>query len=133
MFNLNSIIQNINKNQYITGIAVLILNVVSKYVQINLTRSQENFIKSAFTRELLIFTILFTSTRDLIKSFYLTAVFIFLSSTVFNEKSNYCLIPEKYLIYEDILDFNNDNIVSENEVEKAKKLFRELDKNNYHY
>ena len=42
MFNLNSIIQNINKNQYITGIAVLILNVVSKYVQINLTRSQEN-------------------------------------------------------------------------------------------
>ena len=38
---------------------------------------------------------------------------------------------EKYLIYEDILDFNNDNIVSENEVEKAKKLFRELDKNNY--
>lgn len=131
MFNLNSIIQNINKNQYITGIAVLILNVVSKYVQINLTRSQENFIKSAFTRELLIFTILFTSTRDLIKSFYLTAVFIFLSSTVFNEKSNYCLIPEKYLIYEDILDFNNDNIVSENEVEKAKKLFRELDKNNY--
>ena len=122
MFNLNSIIQNINKNQYITGIAVLILNVVSKYVQINLTRSQENFIKSAFTRELLIFTILFTSTRDLIKSFYLTAVFIFLSSTVFNEKSNYCLIPEKYLIYEDILDFNNDNIVSENEVEKAKNI-----------
>jgi hypothetical protein len=131
MFNLNSIIQNINKNQYITGIAVLILNVVSKYVQINLTRSQENFIKSAFTRELLIFTILFTSTRDLIKSFYLTAVFIFLSSTVFNEKSNYCLIPEKYLIYEDILDFNNDNMVSENEVEKAKKLFRELGDNNY--
>jgi hypothetical protein len=79
----------------------------------------------------LIFTILFTSTRDLIKSFYLTAVFIFLSSTVFNEKSNYCLIPEKYLIYEDILDFNNDNMVSENEVEKAKKLFRELGDNNY--
>ena len=131
MFNLNSIIQNINKNEYITGIAVLILNVVSKYVQINLTKTQENFVKTAFTRELLIFTICFTSTRDIVKSFYLTAAFIILSSTVFNEKSNYCLIPNKYLIYEDILDINGDNKVSKDEISKAKKLFSELRNNNY--
>tara|TARA_B100000963_G_C22143032_1_gene458352 strand:- start:63 stop:461 length:399 start_codon:yes stop_codon:yes gene_type:complete len=131
MFYLDNIIKYINNNLYVTGLAVLILNVVSKYVQINLSKTQENFIKSAFTRELLIFTICFTSTRDIVKSFYLTAAFIILSSTVFNEKSNYCLIPNKYLIYEDILDIDGDNKVSKDEISKAKKLFSELRNNNY--
>ena len=131
MFYLDNIIKYINNNLYVTGLAVLILNVVSKYVQINLSKTQENFIKSAFTRELLIFTICFTSTRDIVKSFYLTAAFIILSSTVFNEKSNYCLIPNKYLIYEDILDINGDDKVSQDEISKAKKLFSELRNNNY--
>lgn len=131
MFYLDNIIKYINNNLYVTGLAVLTLNVVSKYVQINLSKTQENFIKSAFTRELLIFTICFTSTRDIVKSFYLTAAFIILSSTVFNEKSNYCLIPNKYLIYEDILDINGDNKVSKDEISKAKKLFSELRNNNY--
>tara|TARA_B100000963_G_C22143030_1_gene458351 strand:- start:63 stop:461 length:399 start_codon:yes stop_codon:yes gene_type:complete len=131
MFYLDSIIKNINNNPYITGLAVLILNVVSKYVQINLTKTQENFVRTAFTRELLIFTICFTTTRDIIKSFYLTAAFLILSSTVFNEKSNYCIIPEKYLIYEDILDIDGDDKVSQDEIYRAKKLFSEIRSNNY--
>ena len=131
MFYLDIIIRTINNNPYITGLVVLLLNVVSKYVQINLTKSQENFIRSAFTRELLIFTMCFTSSRDIVQSFYLTAAFIILSSTVFNEKSNYCLIPKKYLIYEDILDIDGNNEVSEDEINIIKKLISELRSNNY--
>jgi hypothetical protein len=122
--NITDIYYKINNSKYLTGIGILILNIFSKYIQIKLSKSQEEFIKNIITREILIFTIIFIGTRDIITSIILTASFLILSDTVFNYKSKFCLLPEKYKKLEKILDFNKDGKVSNEEIEKAKKILK---------
>ena len=122
--NITDIYYKINNSKYLTGIGLLILNIFSKYIQIKLSKSQEEFIKNIITREILIFTIIFIGTRDIITSIILTASFLILSDTVFNYKSKFCLLPEKYKKLEKILDINKDGKVSDEEIEKAKKILK---------
>lgn len=122
--NITDIYYKINNSKYLTGIGILILNIFSKYIQIKLSKSQEEFIKNIITREILIFTIIFIGTRDIITSIILTASFLILSDTVFNYKSKFCLLPEKYKKLEKILDFNKDGKVTNEEIEKAKKILK---------
>jgi len=42
-----------------------------------------------------------------------------LANFVFNEKSKYSILPEKYKKLAAIIDTNQDNIISENEINKA--------------
>lgn len=114
--------KKINFNKYLLGIAMIILNLFSKYVELKLTKTQEAFIKSKITREILIFTILFTATQDLVISILMTAAFYILSNTIFNEESKLCIIPKKYRDIEKLIDSNNDKNISNQEIEKAKQI-----------
>ena len=55
------------------------------------------------------------STRDIWVSFILTCMFIILVSGIFNENSNYCIIPKKYL---------TNNPISKLEYEVARKTIQ---------
>ena len=115
----NNLFKGINSSKLIAGLGMIILNLYSKYVVFNLSKSQEQFIKNTLTREILIFIIAFVGTHDLLLSLALTAIFIVLSSTVFNEKSKLCIIPKKYRQIEKIIDKNNDGNVSKEEIKSA--------------
>jgi hypothetical protein len=52
----------------------------------------------------------------------LTAAFMILSSTVFNDKSRFCLISEKSKMLNKVLDTNKDNLVSDIEIYKAHDI-----------
>jgi hypothetical protein len=73
-------------------------------------------------REVLIFTISFIATKDLLTSFAITAVFIILANFVFNEKSKYSILPEKYKKLASMIDTNKDKVISEEEVNKAYEI-----------
>ena len=75
-------------------------------------------------REVLIFTIAFMGSRDLIIAFIITAVFIILSNFVFNENSKYCVLPEKYKKLKDIMDTDGDGVVSQEELDKAYQILK---------
>jgi hypothetical protein len=120
----NSHYTKINSSKLLSGLAMIILNIFSKYVQLNFSKTQEAYIRNAITREILIFTIFFVGTNDLITAFLLTAAFMILSSTVFNHKSRFCVIPEKYKKLDMVLDTNKDNHVSDIEIEKARDILR---------
>jgi hypothetical protein len=67
-------------------------------------------------------------TRDIYAALGLTAVFTILSDHLFNEESSLCVVPQSYRITEKLVDTNDDNVVSEAELnaaiivlEKAKK------------
>ena len=80
-----------------------------------------------------IFTIIFVGTHDIITSILLTAAFLILSSTVFNERSRFCLIPEKYKKIEDLLDKNKDKHISYEEIRKAKEILQKANKEGFIY
>ena len=131
----------INNSKLISGLAILVLNIFSKYVELNLSKTQEAYIKNSITREILIFIIVFVGTRDIIISILLTSAFIILSNTIFNEKSNLCIIPAKYKQLHDVIDTNKDNKISQKEIDNARDILykaniqknKEIQLNNVNY
>ena len=75
-------------------------------------------------REVLIFTIAFMGSRDIFIALIITAVFIILSNFVFNEKSKFCVLPEKYKKFVDVIDTDGDGKVSQEELEKAYEILK---------
>jgi hypothetical protein len=115
-------LNSINSSKLVAGLAMIILNLFSKYVVVDLSKSQEAFIRNTITREILIFIVVFVGTKDILMSILITAAFTILSNTIFNEKSRFCMMPHKYKNLEKILDTNNDGYVSEKEVKDAEEI-----------
>ena len=68
---------------------------------------------------MIIFSTLFLSTRNIVISFILTAVFIVLSDFILNENSKFCLMPKKYKKMTQAIDANNDGKISDQEINHA--------------
>jgi len=71
----------------------------------------------------------FMGTRDILYAILLTAAFIILSETIFNEKSDYCLVSNKMKEITALIDTNNDEIISPEEEEKALTILKKAEKN----
>lgn len=119
-FNLN-FINNLSTSKLFLGIMMIFMNLGSRYIEIKLTKGQEMIIKN-IAREVLIFTIAFMGSRDIVVALGLTAVFIILSNFIFNENSKYCLLPKKYKKLESVIDTDGDGEISKEELEKAYKI-----------
>ena len=93
------LINSLNHSKYFSGIIMILLNLGSKYISMEVSPSQDSFMTNIIIRRLLIFTVVFTATRDIWTSIILTAAFIILVSGLFNDNSNYCIIPKKLREY----------------------------------
>jgi hypothetical protein len=69
-------------------------------------------------------------TRDIYTALILTAVFTVLSDHLFNEESPYCIVPKKFRVLANIIDANNDNMVSEKEINDAIAILEKAKKEN---
>ena len=109
----------LNNSKFFAGIIMILLNIGSKFIAIQFSRSAEEYLKLNITKQLLVFAMAWMGTRDIYTALILTAVFTVLSDHLFNEESPYCVVPEKYRILNKVLDTNNDSIVSEEEINNA--------------
>ena len=126
MIAFNTALATLNNSKYFTGMMMILLNIGSRFVEIKFSDSTEAFIKYNIAREVIIFTIAWMGTRDIIVSIILTACFVILAEFLLNNKSNLCILPDKYKYIK--LDKNDDGQISEVEInqaiqtlEKAKK------------
>tara|TARA_A200000113_G_C8870759_1_gene356573 strand:+ start:2793 stop:3254 length:462 start_codon:yes stop_codon:yes gene_type:complete len=113
-----------NNSPLLAGLAMLMLNIGSKYIEIGLTKTQEQALRNSIARELLIFAMVFMGTKDIVLSIIMTAAFIILSDYIFNERSRFCIIPRYLRRISLEMDLNKDNIISEEEEEKALEILR---------
>jgi len=113
---------SINNSKFFAGIVMIMLNIGSKYITIKLSKSQEAYLSSTVARQLLIFSIIWMGTRDVLISLGMTAAFVVLTDHLFNEKSGYCVIPHHLRKYEELIDDNKDGKVTDEEVKKAKDI-----------
>ena len=132
IYNLFGFIHNhilfLNNSKFFAGIVMILLNIGSKFIAIQFSKSTEEYLKMNISKQLLVFAMAWMGTRDIYTALVLTAVFTILSDHLFNEESPYCCVPEKYRILTKIIDENNDETVTEQEInnaililEKAKK------------
>ena len=123
----------LNDNKYFAGVVMLVMNIGSKYITIELSKTQEAYFRYTLGRQIIIFSILWVGTRDITISLVLTAVFILLVDYLFNENSKFCIIPEKY---KELQKEVGGNFVTQKEVndaidtlKKARKQKNETQKN----
>ncbi len=117
-------LDEITNSKYFTGILMILLNIGSKYAQIELSQTQQEFFKSSIFRQLLIFTVAWSSTKDIYTSIVLTAAFHILTNYLFNEKCKYCIVPKKWQSFKTVLDVNKDGVISKREVDTAVRILR---------
>ena len=103
---------------------MILLNVGSKYASIELSPTQKQFFKSSIFRQLLVFTIIWVGTKDIIISLILTASFHILTNYLFNEKCKYCIIPQKWQTFEETLDLDKNGIITKEEVNRAISILK---------
>ena len=118
-------IQSLNENKFFVGILMLILNVFSKYVELKLTKTQEAYFKNNFIRQIFIFAVLWSGTRDIYVSILMTAAFVILTDHLFNEESKFCIIPQYWSDkMKQVIDTDGDGKLSDQEIEQAIQILQ---------
>ena len=116
---LHNHIMFLNNSKFFAGVIMILLNVGSKFLSIQFSKSTEEYLKLNVSKQLLVFSMAWMGTRDIYTALVLTAVFTILSDHLFNEESPYCCVPEKYRLLSTLIDENNDGSITETEINDA--------------
>lgn len=134
---LHNHILYLNNSKFFAGIIMIMLNVGSKFISIQFSKSTEEYLKYSITKQILVFSMAWMGTRDIYTSLFLTAVFVVLSDHLFNEESKLCIVPKKYRVLDKLklaVDENADGKVSDADIAQAtavlEKARREKEMNN---
>jgi hypothetical protein len=122
-----SLFDPINTNKFFIGVMMILLNIGSKYITIQTSKSMEEYMKLTISKQVLVFSMCFLGTRCIITSILLTAGFTILSEFIFNEESEYCVIPRSCRILHTLPP--NDEIVTEDEYKRALDTIERYKKN----
>ena len=106
----NRVTKLLNNSKFTAGIAMIMLNIGSKYISIGLTESQEAYLTSSLARQILIFSVAFIGTKDILTSLLLTIIFIVFADYILNENSKLCILPKHMKRIKKEIDIDKDGI-----------------------
>ena len=114
-----TLISTLNGSKYFSGILMILMNLGSKYVGLELSEFQDEFLSKKLIRRIIVFCIFFIATRDIIISVVLTAIFIIFIGGVLNDNSKFSLIKK----------YNpQTKVITRDDVRKAKKIISKYEK-----
>lgn len=116
---INHHIMYLNNSKFFAGVIMILLNIGSKFITIQFSKSTEEYMKYTVSKQLLVFSMAWMGTRDIYTALGLTAVFTILSDYLFNEQSALCIVPPQYRVLDKLVDTNEDGTVSETELASA--------------
>lgn len=88
-----------NSSKIFAGLVVITLNIASRFVTIKLSKSMESYLKFTFSRDVLVFCIVWMGSRDVYIAAGFTLLFTFIVYFLLNEESAYCVLPESFTTY----------------------------------
>jgi hypothetical protein len=104
-------ILNLNNSKFFAGVIMIMLNVGSKFIPIQFSKSAEEYLKYSLSKKILVFAMAWMGTRDIYTAIALTTIFIIFSDYLFNEESVFCIVP-----YDKRLLTNTNSITPENQI-----------------
>jgi hypothetical protein len=116
---INTHVMYLNNSKFFAGVIMILLNVGSKFMSIQFSKSTEEYMKFTLSKQILVFAMAWMGTRDIYVALGLTAVFTILSEHLFNEESSLCVVPHDYRILHKLIDTNNNGDISETEISSA--------------
>jgi len=117
-------IQLLNSSKIFAGLMIITLNIVSRFVNIKLSKTMESYLKYTFSKYVLVFTIAWMGTRDIYIALFIMGCFIIISDFLFDEESMFCILPEEFKDHHLTILEENENMenVTDEEITKAKKV-----------
>jgi len=106
-------------NKYILGLMILLINIGARYIGNEVGDFMHKVLNHKFARRFLIFLVLWMGTRDLVVAGVITISFIVLITTLFNENSDYCILP-----------IDNNSSINKEDYEMAKQLIFKYENEN---
>ena len=91
---LDNFLQIFNTNPYFIGLMMLILNLGGRFISLEVTKKQEQFLQLPWVRRVLIFTVLFVATRSIWVAFWATVTVVLFLGYLFNENSALCIFGQ---------------------------------------
>ena len=91
---IDGFLQIFNSNPYFIGIMMLILNIGGRFISLEVTKKQEQFLQLPWVRRGLIFTVLFVATRNIWVAFWATLTVVLFLGYLFNENSALCIFGQ---------------------------------------
>jgi len=91
MFQLLSLANN---NRVIWGLTMLLMNLGARYISADLGKSHEKILQSQVVKKLIIFSLFFVATRDILLSFLLSILYVIIIDGILHENSKFCIVPK---------------------------------------
>jgi len=121
-------ISYLNSSKFFAGLVMILLNVGSKFIPIQFSKSAEEYLKMSLAKQILVFAMAWMGTRDIYTALVLTAVFTILSDHLFNDESHYCVVPHHKRVLNKMLKQNKDDKITDEEVQEAKNVLAKAEK-----
>jgi hypothetical protein len=117
-----------NGSKMFAGLVVITLNIASRFVTIKLSKSMESYLKFTFSRDVLVFCIVWMGSRDIYIAATFTLLFTFIMDFLLNEESTYCILPESFTTYHaELLD---GTVPTADEIKNAESVLERVKKTN---
>jgi hypothetical protein len=97
-------IMNLNGSKFFAGMVMIMLNVGSKFIPIQFSKSAEEYLKMSLSKIILVFAMSWMGTRDIYTAIVLSIVFVILSDYLFNEESLFCIVPHHKRVLDGLSD-----------------------------
>ena len=124
------IFKTLNDSKIFAGLALVIMNIASKHVNVELTPAQKEIFKHTITKQLLIFSIAWVGSRDVQISLLITLGYVIIFELLLNAKSKFSILPENLKRLETAIDLNNDGKIQPEELDKALELIKKYKEEN---
>ena len=93
MYPVLSVIAQLNNSKLFWGMSAVFLNLGSRFVITDMTDLQARFFSRRLAKVLVVFCMVFLSTRDVLISLAMSIIIVLVMFGLVNERSPYCIIP----------------------------------------
>jgi hypothetical protein len=116
----------INDSKVFAAIIFIILNIFSKFIEFNLSKSMESYLKYTLSRDILVFAIVWTGTREIFMAIFITLLFKLFFDYLFNENSVFCCLSENFTEhYVSLLDNPpTHSKITNSDIKKIKEILK---------
>ncbi len=111
-------VHHLNNSKFFTGVVIIMLNIGSRFIDFNLSKSTEKWIRSVLSRHLFVFAVVWMGTRDIYLALIYSSIFVFIIDVLLNDESKYCIIPEGFINEANTVDEE----ISEEDAKKSAEV-----------
>lgn len=86
----------LNNNRVVWGVTMLLLNMGSRFVAADLGKFHESVLSNEYVKKIIVFSMFFVATRDILTSFLLTVLYVLVIDGLLHEKRKFCILPDSF-------------------------------------